>query len=72
MPKTMIKPNKRDSENATRVKRTAELCRVSTRTVERVINGDQKNEEVLSTYMFLAEGEKNLLIQAIEKLIPIN
>jgi hypothetical protein len=72
MQKTIAKRKTRDAETATRVKRTAELRGCSVRHVYRVILGDRQDEEVMNTYMFLAEGEKSLLIQAIEKLIPIN
>jgi hypothetical protein len=67
----MNNPNKRDSEVATRVKRTAELTGVDVRSVYRVLNGDQKNEIVLSTYMQLQEGE-TLLMQAVKELVPFN
>jgi hypothetical protein len=66
----MGKIKERDPEKAIRVKRTAELAGVSERQVYRVIDGDQKNEEVLRIYMQLSEGE-NLLIEAIKKAVPI-
>lgn len=71
----MEKPNKRDSETATRVKRTANICGVSRRTVYRVINGNEADKEtaekILSVYMQLSEGE-NLLLKAVEKAVPFN
>jgi hypothetical protein len=78
------KSNKRDPETAIRVKRTADLTGVSPRTVYRVIIGDPKisNEtidKVLSVYMQLKEGEKeiienikNQLTDAVEQLVPFN
>lgn len=67
-------PNKRDPETAIRVKRTAELVGVSTRTVYRVIIGDPKistetSEKVMLVYMELADGESKL-IQEVRQLIP--
>ena len=67
----MNKPSIRDSEVATRVKRTAELTGVDVRSVYRVLNGQQQNEKVLGIYMQLQEGE-NLLLQAVKELIPFN
>lgn len=67
----MNNPSKRDSEVATRVKRTAELSGVDVRSVYRVLNGQQHNEKVLGIYMQLQEGE-NLLLQAVKELIPFN
>ncbi len=67
----MNKPSTRDAEVATRVKRTAELTGVTERSVYRVLNGDQKNEDVLKVYMTLQEGE-SLLVQAVKELVPFN
>lgn len=73
MQKLMDKPTKRSSEVATRVKRTAEIVGVSTRTVYRVIKGQEVDkqtiESVLSVYMMLDEGE-NQLLQAVKKAVP--
>lgn len=71
---------KRDSETATRVKRTAEICKVSPRQVYRVIIGYQVNEEVMSVYMHLEELEqaavdiakKTSLIKHIETVTPFS
>lgn len=65
---------KRDSENAIRVKRTAELTGFSNRTIYRVIIGDKSitqetTQKVLRVYMQLEEGE-NLLIQAVKQAVP--
>lgn len=69
----MDKPTKRSSEVATRVKRTAKIVGVSTRTVYRVIKGKEVDkqtiESVLSVYMMLDEGE-NKLLQAVKKAVP--
>lgn len=67
-------PNKRDPETAIRVKRTAELVGVSTRTVYRVIIGDPKisketSEKVMTVYMEFKDGE-NQLIESVKQLLP--
>lgn len=76
--------NKRDPETAIRVKRTADIVGVSTRTVYRVIIGDPKIskatiDKVLDVYMQLKEGEKeiienikNQLVEAVEQLVPFD
>lgn len=56
----------RNSEIATRVKRTAEICGTSSRQVYRVIVGDQINENIMSVFMQFQEAEA-LLIKAITK-----
>jgi len=75
---------RRDPETTIRVKRTAELTGVSTRTVYRVIIGDPKisnetTDKVLAVYMQLKEGEKeiienikNQLVEAVEQLVPFD
>lgn len=70
MSKKMTYGKERDPEKATRVKRTADLAGVSESTVYKVISGDRVNEEVLSIYMQLEEGE-NLLVEAVKKAVPI-
>jgi hypothetical protein len=67
----MQNSSKRNSEQATRVARTAEICGVSERQVYRVINGDSKNEDVLRVYMEFAEGE-NALVEMVKKLVPFD
>lgn len=70
----------RDSETATRVKRTAEICGVTKRQVYRVIIGDRVDDEILKVYMHLKELEvaavdiakKTALISAIEKAVPFS
>lgn len=74
MLKNPNKSTKRDPETAIRVKRTAELVGVSTRTVYRVIIGDPTvekftAEKVMTVYMELKEGE-NQLIEAVKQLVP--
>jgi hypothetical protein len=71
MQKKLRKTRGRDSETATRVKRTADLVGVSTYHVWRVIRGDSVNEKIMETYMFLLEGEQNLLVEAVKNLVPI-
>ncbi len=73
----MDKTTTRSSENATRVKRTAEIHKVSTRYVQLVIIGDRIDEPVLATYMQLQELEaaavdiarKTALIKSVEKAV---
>lgn len=65
-----MKTKERDPERAIRVQRTAEICGVSTRTVYRVIQGEQMNEEVVRIYIHLTEGE-NELLKAVKDLVPI-
>jgi hypothetical protein len=68
----MRKTAKRDSEKAIRVKRTADIHGVTVGQVYKVIRGEQVNEEILNTYMFLSEGEESLLLQAVKNLVPFN
>lgn len=67
----MEKTIARDSERATRVKKVADLIGVSPRQVYRVLAGDQTNEQVLSAYMALAEGE-NKILEEVRDLIPFS
>ncbi|MGQ0740179.1 MAG: hypothetical protein ACT4OJ_14100 [Bacteroidota bacterium] len=73
MQKNMVKTNKRSSEIATRVNRTAVIAGVSRRTVYRIIKGAEADKEtadrVLAIYMQLSEGE-TLLIKAVKKVVP--
>jgi predicted transcriptional regulator len=73
MQKFTEKPSKRSSETAVRVKRTAEITGLSTRTIYRVIKGEEHDaetiEKVMSVYMQFSEGE-NLLIEAVKKAVP--
>ena len=70
MLKILRKTKPRDPVIAARVKRTSELIGVSPRQVYRVIQGEQQNEKIMDTYMFLMEGEENLLIEAVKKAVP--
>lgn len=67
----MALANKRDSEVATRVKRTAEIRGVSERYVRLVLSGERNSPEILATYMQLQESE-NLLVKAVKELVPFN
>ena len=74
MQKRLNKTRERNPETAIRVKRTAELVGVSTRTVYRVVIGDpqiskETAEKVMMVYMELKEGE-NQLIEAVRQLVP--
>lgn len=76
MQKRLVNPNKKDSEVATRIKRTAEMAGVSQRTVRRILkaefNGEREvRNRVLMIYMELEKGESTLL-SAVKKLIPFN
>jgi hypothetical protein len=71
MQKIYRKPMRRDPEIAIRVRRTANICGVSTRAVYNVINGDWNNERILSVYLSLYEGE-NKLIKAVKEAVPFN
>lgn len=62
---------KRDAVLTSRVKKTAKITGVSDRYVRMIINGERTNDEVLSTYMFIQEGENKLLQQA-KLLVPFN
>lgn len=72
MAKKTTSQTKRLPEVATRVKRTAELHGVSKRQVYRVIKGEKFNEEILTTYMFLAGEEENMLVKAAKELVHFN
>lgn len=69
---------RRDSETATRVKRTADICGVTARQVYRVIFGYQVNEKIMEVYMHLQELEKaavdiakkTSLINKVESTVP--
>jgi hypothetical protein len=71
---------RRNSERATRVKKTAEICKVSTKQVYRVIIGDQVNESIMRVYMHLEELEKaafdiakkTSLVKNVEAVVPFN
>ena len=65
----MQKTHQRDTERAAINRKVASICGVSVRQVRRVIKGECENEEVMSVYMFLLEGD-NKLIQEIKKLVP--
>jgi DNA-binding LacI/PurR family transcriptional regulator len=71
MAKEITKPSKRDIRRAANIADTAEIVGVSTRTVQRVLNAEQKNENVLSVFMVLSE-EHNKLLKAVKELVPFN
>jgi hypothetical protein len=77
MQKSITKTKIRDSEKATRVKKTAHIIGCSTREVYRVIYGDVNTDEdrkILAVYMELKEGEEevfeNLLLKAVNQAVP--
>lgn len=65
----MEKPNKRDPEIATRVKRTAALCDIKPNTIYKIIRGDRENEKAFTVYMELQERESEM-IKAVKALVP--
>ncbi|MBS1642371.1 MAG: hypothetical protein JSR11_07795 [Bacteroidetes bacterium] len=71
MEKNKRKIKDRDTIRAARVKKTAGIIGVSERTVRRVINGDTDNENVMSAFMLITEGE-NKLLNEVKKLVPLN
>lgn len=62
---------KRSALSAWIVEETANKHGVSDRHVRLVINGERKNEEIIGTYMTLAEGAHQL-VEAVKKLVPFN
>ncbi len=80
MQKTLTIPKKRDAETAARVKLTADITGLDVRSVYRIISGDQNNPKVLEVYMQLQEGtimlaetiKENLLLKAVNELVPFN
>ena len=71
MTKQMNKTTDRDSQRSFIVKKTAEMHRVSTSYVYKIINGDREKEAIFETYMDLVEGT-NTLVEAVKNLIPLN
>lgn len=51
---------KRSVDEATRVKKVAQITGKNRRTIKRVINGDYDNDEIMNTYMFLLENENRV------------
>lgn len=65
----------RIAEKALIVKKLSEMYELSKRQIYRIINGDQENEAVLNSYMYMQEGIDGLssqLLDAVKKLVPIN
>lgn len=71
MAKSSNKTIVRNPSKANLVKKTAEICNVSQSLVYQVLRMDRQNEEIISTYMFLLQGE-NALVEAAKKLVPFN
>jgi hypothetical protein len=67
----MEKKANRDTIRAARIKKTADIVGVSERQVQRVLNGDQQNEDVVMVFMELSEGETKL-VQQVRKLVALN
>jgi hypothetical protein len=66
MAKTSRIQSKKTARRAANVIDTAELAKVSPRTVQRVVKGDQENEKVLTIYMILEE-KREAAMKEIEK-----
>lgn len=47
------------------------MCRVTTRYVNMVLNGERASEKVFSVYMTMAE-EENKLLQTVKALVPFD
>jgi hypothetical protein len=71
MAKKVAKRKRRDIIKAARVLKTSKVTGVSQRQVQRVIEGSRMNENVLSVFMKLEEGE-NLLLEAVKQAVPFN
>jgi ATP-dependent phosphoenolpyruvate carboxykinase len=78
MQKEMEKTTGRDTVKAALVLKTSEITGLSPRSVNRVLDGNQNNESVLSVHMELQEGfqevvekvQTNFLLEAVNKLVP--
>lgn len=68
-PKSMQKSNKRNTEQAAIIQKTAKLMGVSKRYVRMVLNGERNNEGVMTCYMEILERD-NALLNAVKELIP--
>lgn len=71
MAKDSNKTRNRDSKRAALVKNVADIHRLSTSMVYKVLAGERNNEDVFSTYMFLLQGG-NALKEEAKKLVPFN
>ncbi len=63
----------RDAIRAARVKRTAQICGVSTDLVYKVLSTDRENETVEEVFHAIVEADNdidNKLIYAVKQLIP--
>lgn len=68
MTKVVAKNSIRCADRAAKVKKAAELAGVSTSMGYKVLNGERRNEEFMTAYMMLNEGE-NLLLQEVKKVL---
>lgn len=71
MEKSNRNKSKRDIKRAATIIETAELTGVSTRSVRRIMESEQKNETVVMVFMEIEEG-KNKLLSEVKKLVPFN
>jgi hypothetical protein len=73
--KSMENNSNRDTVRAARIKRTAEICGVSTSHVQKVLRTDRTNEEVELVYFSIVDADNetdNKLKQAVRQLVPFN
>lgn len=59
----------RDTKRAALIQETAHITGVSVRSVRRVLDNQQRNEDVIAVYMTLLEGMSNLQKQ-VRQLVP--
>ena len=72
-----MKSKKRDVIQAAKVKITADAIGVSTRQVNRVIQGENKNDEIIEKFLIVDEAINNLanssaLVKAAADLVPFD
>ena len=72
--------NKRDTKRAATINIVAEIGEVSTRSVRRIVDGEQDNPKVLGVFMEITEGinslientRNNLLLEEVKRIVPFN
>jgi hypothetical protein len=72
-----MKTKKRDVIQAVKVKITADAVGVSTRQVNRVIQGENKNDEIINAFLIVDEAINSLanstnLVKAAADLVPFD
>lgn len=69
--KQVILSPKTDTIKAARIIKTADVTKHSTRQVQRVLKGEQKNDTILEVFMQIEEGE-NALLEEVKRTVPFN